>query len=123
MNPLQQALSRQVYCEVCGLPKKPVGRDAAPAMANSLCDSDCPGYRLKPYPSNLWPGEQGLLKECGISKDQLRIKRERDALLKACIAAHERFEVLIDAEEATDGDEKVRDMLSKAIHKATGVRP
>ncbi len=46
-----------VWCTVCPRSKKPRGRSAAPAMANSLCDDDCPGYRLDPKPGDLWPGE------------------------------------------------------------------
>lgn len=44
-------------CTVCHLRKKPRGRDAAAAMANGLCDSDCSGYRLDPRPGHLWPSE------------------------------------------------------------------
>lgn len=47
-----------VYCLTCGKRKKPIGRDAAPAIANSLCDQDCPGWREEPYPGDLWPGEK-----------------------------------------------------------------
>ena len=46
-----------VDCTVCQLRKKPIGRSAPLEMANSLCDDDCPGYRLDPYPGELWPGE------------------------------------------------------------------
>jgi hypothetical protein len=46
-----------VECTVCHRRKKPVGRSASPAMANSLCDDDCEGYRKEPYPGQLWPGE------------------------------------------------------------------
>jgi hypothetical protein len=46
-----------VYCAACGLRKKPVGRSAPLAMANGLCDDDCPGYREEPKPGDLWPGE------------------------------------------------------------------
>jgi len=46
-----------VYCTVCALRKKPVGRSASPVMANSLCDGDCPGYHMEPEPGDLWPGE------------------------------------------------------------------
>lgn len=46
-----------VYCEVCGLRKKPVGRSAPMEMANSLCDHECPGYDMDPKPGQLWPGE------------------------------------------------------------------
>ncbi len=44
-------------CTVCRRQKKPRGRDAAPAMANSLCDADCPGYGEQPLAGHLWPGE------------------------------------------------------------------
>jgi len=47
-----------VTCTVCGLRKKPIGRSAPMEMANSLCDHECPGYRLEPYPGQLWPGER-----------------------------------------------------------------
>lgn len=46
-----------VHCKACGLRKKPRGRDAPLAMANSLCDQDCPGYVENPQPPHLWPGE------------------------------------------------------------------
>ena len=46
-----------VTCTVCGLRKKPVGRSAPVAMANSLCDHECPGYYEEPKPGSLWPGE------------------------------------------------------------------
>lgn len=49
-----------VYCLTCGLRKKPLGRDAAPAMANSLCDHECPGYREAPHPGTRWPGEEAI---------------------------------------------------------------
>lgn len=47
----------EVYCDVCGLRKKPIGRDAPLALANSLCDHECPGYYQDPHPGYLWPGE------------------------------------------------------------------
>jgi hypothetical protein len=40
-------------CAVCGMPKKPHGRDAGPA-ANGLCDYECPGYTLEPISGHLW---------------------------------------------------------------------
>ncbi len=46
-----------VYCQVCGLRKKPRGRSAGAAMASSLCDDECPGYQKEPLPGDLWPGE------------------------------------------------------------------
>ena len=45
-------------CKTCGRRKAPVGRSVAPAMAGSLCDYECPGYRKDPSPCDLWPGEQ-----------------------------------------------------------------
>lgn len=47
-----------VYCATCGLRKKPIGRDAPMAMATSLCDHECSGYRQNPRPGGLWPGEK-----------------------------------------------------------------
>lgn len=44
-------------CLVCGLRKKPIGRDAAAAFANSLCNEECPGYRQTPGPGHRWPEE------------------------------------------------------------------
>lgn len=41
-------------CAVCGLPKKPIGRDT---LVSGYCDSDCPGYRQDPQPGHLWPDE------------------------------------------------------------------
>lgn len=46
-----------VICTECGLRKKPRGRSAAPEMANSLCDFECPGYEKEPHVGSLWPGE------------------------------------------------------------------
>jgi len=48
---------KAVYCTVCGLRKKPVGRAAPLEMANSLCDYECEGYVLEPLPGYLWPNE------------------------------------------------------------------
>jgi len=44
-------------CTLCGLRKKPIGRSAPLALANSLCDDDCNGYRDEPTACDLWPGE------------------------------------------------------------------
>lgn len=54
---LREENDRVVSCTVCGLRKKPIGRDAPVAMANSLCDHECSGYLLDPRPGTLWPGE------------------------------------------------------------------
>jgi hypothetical protein len=48
---------RRAECAVCRLTKKPRGRSAPLAMANGLCDSDCPGYYENPQPPHLWPNE------------------------------------------------------------------
>jgi hypothetical protein len=45
------------YCSVCGMPKKPIGRDVGAAAANGYCDHECPGYMADPKPGYLWPGE------------------------------------------------------------------
>lgn len=50
-------VGRAVDCRVCGLRKKPRGRDAPLIMASSLCDHECPGYAQPPHPGDLWPGE------------------------------------------------------------------
>lgn len=45
-------------CTVCGLRKKPWGRDAGLEAASSYCDSDCPGYNPGEQPGHFWPGEK-----------------------------------------------------------------
>ena len=55
--PYAPAVGVAVNCVVCGLRKKPRGRDAPLAMANGLCDHECPGYDRDPEPHDLWPGE------------------------------------------------------------------
>ncbi len=47
-----------VHCTVCGMLKKPYGRDPGAAAASGYCGYDCDGYHLEPYAGNLWPGEQ-----------------------------------------------------------------
>lgn len=47
-----------VYCDVCHLPKKPLGRSAPLEMANGLCDFECPGFDVGPQPDYLWPNEE-----------------------------------------------------------------
>jgi hypothetical protein len=49
-------------CAVCGLRKKPWGRDAGVAVASGFCDGDCPGYEKKPRPGHFWPDEEPELK-------------------------------------------------------------
>jgi hypothetical protein len=41
-------------CAVCGLRKKPQGRDD---MSNSYCGVDCEGYNQEPRSGHFWPGE------------------------------------------------------------------
>src|SRR5690242_3537038 len=45
-------IGQKVTCTVCGLRKKPRGRDAPPVIANSLCDFECPGYNQPPEPGD-----------------------------------------------------------------------
>jgi len=54
---MNAVVGRAVTCRVCGLRKKPWGRSAPLAMANSLCDRECPGWLLPPHAGDLWPGE------------------------------------------------------------------
>lgn len=44
-------------CSVCGLRKKPYGRDT---MVNGYCDHECVGYYAEPLAGYLWPGEDPL---------------------------------------------------------------
>ena len=46
-----------VECRICGMRKAPVGRSVADAMANSLCNYECPGNNQEPRSGSLWPGE------------------------------------------------------------------
>lgn len=50
-------------CTVCGLTKKPWGRDAPTAMANGLCHSDCEGYYEEPRAGHFWPDEESELRK------------------------------------------------------------
>jgi hypothetical protein len=54
-NPQRVGIS--VECTVCHRPKNPLGRSAPLAMANGLCDWECPGHELEPFVGTLWPGE------------------------------------------------------------------
>jgi hypothetical protein len=51
-------IGKTIYCTVCHLRKKPLGRLAPMAMAGSLCDDNCRGYQQEPYPDVLWPNEE-----------------------------------------------------------------
>ena len=54
---IDKEVGKAVNCTVCGLRKKPIGRSAPMAMANSLCDHECEGYYRDPHPGSLWPNE------------------------------------------------------------------
>lgn len=57
-GPLKEQIGVAVYCTVCGRRKTPIGRSAPLELAGNLChDTDCSGYRLEPYPGELWPNE------------------------------------------------------------------
>ncbi len=57
MTPCTEKCRAPVVCMRCHLRKKPIGRDAGAAQANSLCDYECPGYYEEPRPPHLWPNE------------------------------------------------------------------
>lgn len=44
-------------CTVCGMTKKPYGRDAGMAAANGYCGEGCEGYHQEPRAGHFWPGE------------------------------------------------------------------
>ncbi len=44
-----------VECTKCGHRKSPRGRSAP--LPIHLCDWECEGYYLDPFPGDLWPGE------------------------------------------------------------------
>lgn len=46
-----------VDCQVCKMRKAPRGRSVPDALANGMCDRDCPGYYLEPLSGDLWLGE------------------------------------------------------------------
>ena len=56
-NCVPERFGVSVECTTCRRRKKPRGRSAPLAMANSLCDRDCEGYDVEPLPGNLWPWE------------------------------------------------------------------
>lgn len=45
----------RVFCTVCDLTKKPIGR--AGPLGAEYCTDACRGYRMEPFPGSLWPGE------------------------------------------------------------------
>ena len=61
-----------VHCTVCGLPKKPLGRDS---LDTGLCQTGCEGYRQSPEPSTYWPGERDA-----DPRDALEISEHKDFL-------------------------------------------
>ncbi len=44
-----------VQCVVCGRYKAPRGRSVPMAMANGMCEHECPGHYAEPHPDDLWP--------------------------------------------------------------------
>ncbi len=53
-------------CTVCGLRKKPWGRDVPMAAANGMCGSNCEGYAQDPQPGHFWPDEEPeRCQDCG----------------------------------------------------------
>lgn len=55
------------YCSVCGLRKRPIGRDPG-AAASSYCNPDCDGFDEAPTSGHLWPGEHA--KHCATWDDE-----------------------------------------------------
>ena len=45
-----------MFCVVCGLMKKPIGR-SAPMYGRRFCDHECEGYYKEPLAGSLWHGE------------------------------------------------------------------
>lgn len=64
---MTEEVGAAVQCSVCGRIKAPRGRSVPAAMAGSRCDNDCSGYRLDPFPGELWPRE--TRKEFGYPRD------------------------------------------------------
>jgi len=44
-----------VECATCGDMKAPLGRSVP--LGVSMCRDECSGYRSRPFPGSLWPGE------------------------------------------------------------------
>lgn len=47
----------RVTCLTCKRTKVPIGRSVPMEYARAMCDDQCPGFRKKPLPSNLFPNE------------------------------------------------------------------
>lgn len=54
-DPCTEKCRAIVYCERCEKRKAPIGRSVP--LGYDYCDSECPAYRLTPYPPHLWPTE------------------------------------------------------------------
>jgi len=54
-GPVPTKVGVRIVCAVCGVQKKPIGRDAP--LDGYYCDWECPGYRVPPFVGSLWPGE------------------------------------------------------------------
>ncbi len=81
-------VGRPVKCATCGMTKAPIGRSVPLPMANSRCDSECPGHREDPYPRDLWPGEKredfGYPKWLAqLAKDRAELERTQARLKEA----------------------------------------
>lgn len=60
MTDCTEACWAMPICTVCGKRKKPHGRDAGLAAANSYCDWTCEGYDQDPKSGHYWPGEEAI---------------------------------------------------------------
>lgn len=69
-----------VICDVCARHKKPFGRDS---MDNGLCDRDCVGYDVEPYPQYLWPGER-IDDSFGDAFDRVKLSKDFNELIQLC---------------------------------------
>ena len=68
---------RMPTCSVCGLRKKPLGRDPGAAAANGYCDHECEGYTKGEWPGHLWPGELDDYGSRGVDSDTQRGQARR----------------------------------------------
>ncbi len=76
LNPHKVGIS--VPCAVCRQTKAPSYRSVPTAMANSLCDWDCPGYKQNPLPGSLWPNETEAEFGFPVGDAGTKIVRERE---------------------------------------------
>ena len=74
LNPNKRGVA--VECAVCGHRKSPVGRSVPFGMY--MCDDDCAGYRIEPWPGSLWPGESEAEFGYSVSDDGTTCEHRRD---------------------------------------------